>query len=590
MNNNKPLKGVGYDLNATNRGFSLSIHAPDYVEPGDGFGLIFAPPAFPDIPILPTPETPGLFFEDKILQFECRVTNLGGLQYLQIAKGSVTYSQSNMPLVKSSPKTVTKQCYIDKAAVIEDVDEFDGGDATSPWMLNGGGYLIGGAGTWIVALCKWDITALGFEGTTLVMPALLAEERPFVVIYKQGGTLDTYINSETGPSLYSNETNVQKMTGYDAEATGLDGDFGYCHTTWFNPRKLGYSMRTIAKIDSGVPDNIAPTVTRIQAANTETGLNEIHRLNINTIPSAGDFTLNYTESITGPSDPFDPLFGEEFELGVSLSVINAIKGNIAVQQHSADAYDIVYANNLQGTPITLPTITDNTLEYFNETYVVTQCSVGSQDIVIELNFHGSMLKNIPGLTEEDDPYNVSEGNDWNAIVNIDDVIQFDGIEENLDWFTDISTAPTTVTNVNYLIADTCGTSANGHPFQVIFKGVDSSGEEPVNKFKVISGTVNNTIPNNIDDEFTAFTVAQNIYLKVPIDDSVDPALYPSTTDVEIVNSDSSSPFVDTDTEGYLLLATMASDGTITQFVQGSVWSERHKYTEPESATYYYYRV
>jgi hypothetical protein len=586
----KPLKGVGYELNSTNKGFSLSIDDPAYVEPGDNLMLALNLPPFPDIPLLPTPETPGLFFEDKILQFECRVTPLEGLQYLQIAKGSVTYSQSNMPLVKSSPKTVTKQCYIDKAAVFEEVDEFDGGIADSPWMLNGGGYLLGGPGTWIVALCKWDLQADGFDGTGLTMPPLLAEERPFIVIYKEGGTMASWINSETGPSLYSNETNVQKMTGYDAEATGLDGDFGYCHTTWFNPSNLCYSMRTIAKIDSGVPDNIAPTVTRVQAANPETGLNEIHRLNINTIPSAGDFKLDYTESITGTSDPFDPLFGGEFELGVSLSIINAIKGNIAVQQHSADAYDIVYANNLQGTPITLPTITDNTLDYFNETYVVTQCAVGSQDIVIELNFHGSMLKNIPGLTEETDPYNVSESNDWNAIVNIDDIFLFEDIEENLDWFTDISTAPTTMTNVNYLIADTCETSANGHPFQVIFTGVDSSGEEPVNKFKVISGTVNNVIPNNIDDEFSSFTVAQNIYLKVPIDDTVDPALYPSTTDVEIINSDSSSPFVDTDTEGYLLLATMDSDGTITQFVQGSVWSERHKYTEPDSATYYYYRV
>ena len=247
-------------------------------------------------------------------------------------------------------------------------------------------------------------------------------------------------------------------------------------------------------------------------------------------------------------------------------------------------------NALQAEAITLPTIADNTLDYFNEIYAVTQCAVGSQDMVIELNFHGSMLKNIPGLTEETDPYNVSKDNDWNAIVNIDDIFLFEDIEENLDWYTDISAAPTTMTNVNYTIADTCGTSANGHPFQVIFKGVDSSGEEPVNKFKVISGTVNNVIPNNIDDEFSAFTVAQNIYLKVPIDDSVDPAIYPSTTDVEIVNCDSDDPFVDTDTEGYLLLATMASDGTITQFVQGSVWSERHKYTEPDSATYYYYRV
>ena len=584
----KPLKGVGYELNSTNRGFSLNIDEPGYLDPGDGLGLIVGIPPPPEIPILPTPDFP--IVEDKIEQFECRVTPFGGLQYLQIAKGSVTYTQSNMPLVKSSPKAVTKQCYINKAAVFEDVTEMSYSEPDSPWMLDGGGYFLSGAGTWIVALCKWDIVSGGFDGTDLTMPALLAEERPFLVIYKEGGTMGTWINSETGPSLYSNETNVQKMTGYDSASTGLTGDFGYCHTTWFNPRKLGYSMRTIARIESGVPTNTAPTVTRVQAANPATGANEIHRLNINTIPKSGDFKLNYTDSISGNSDPFDPLFGGEFELGIALSAITAIKGNIAVQQHSADAYDIVYANALQAEAITLPTIANNTLDYFNEIYAVTQCAVGSQDMVIELNFNGSMLKNIPGLTEETDPYNVSKDNDWNAIVNIDDIFLFEDIEENLDWFTDISAAPTTMTDVNYLIGDTCGTSANGHPFQVIFTGVDSSGEEPVNKFKVISGTVNNVIPNNIEDEFTAFTVAQNIYLKVPIDDSVDPAIYPSTTTVEIVNSDSSSPFVDTDTEGYLLLATMASDGTITQFVQGSVWSERHKYTEPNSATYFYYRV
>jgi hypothetical protein len=129
-----------------------------------------------------------------------------------------------------------------------------------------------------------------------------------------------------------------------------------------------------------------------------------------------------------------------------------------------------------------------------------------------------------------------------------------------------------------------------HPFKVIFTGVDSSGEEPVNKFIVIPGTVNNVIPNNINDEFTAVTVEQKIYLKVPIDDTVDPPVYPGAPYVEIVNTPSDEPFVDTDTEGYLLLATMGSDGTITQFVQGSVWSERHKYTEPDTATYYYYRV
>lgn len=583
---NKPLKGVGYDLNSTNRGFSLSIHDPAYVEPGNNLMLGLNLPPFPDIPILPTPDFP--IVEDKIQQFECRVTPFGELQYLQIAKGSVTFTQSNMPLVKTSPKQVSKQCYINKAAVYEDVTEMAYIEPDSPWMLDGGGYLLSGAGTWIVALCKWDIVSNGFENTGLTMPPLLAEERPFLVIYKQAETMSTWINSETGPSLYANETNVQKMTGYDAVATGLAGDFGYCHTTYFNPRKFGYSMRTIAIIDSGVPTNTAPTVTRVRAADAENKINEIHRVNINTIPKAGDFSLNYTESITGNSDPFDPLFGGEFELGMSLSVINAIKGNIAVQQHSANAYDIEYGNNLQATPITLPTISNNTLDYFNDIYEVKQCAVGSQDIVIGLNLHGSMLKNIPGLTEANDPYNVSIEADWNAIVNVDDIFLFEDIQQNLDWYTDISAAPTTETDVKYLIADSCGTGANGHPFQVIFTGVDSSGENPVNKCKVISGTVNNVVPNNINDEYTFAVATQKVYLVVPIDDTVVPAIYPSTTDVIILISD--TVLVDNDDEGYLLLAEISSNGTVTQYVQGSVWSERHKYTEPDSATYYYYRV
>ena len=52
----KPLKGVGYELNSTNKGFSLSIDEPAYVEPGDGFGIIVPTPIVPDIPYLPLPQ------------------------------------------------------------------------------------------------------------------------------------------------------------------------------------------------------------------------------------------------------------------------------------------------------------------------------------------------------------------------------------------------------------------------------------------------------------------------------------------------------------------------------------------------------
>ena len=52
---------------------------------------------------------------------------------------------------------------------------------------------------------------------------------------------------------------------------------------------------------------------------------------------------------------------------------------------------------------------------------------------------------------------------------------------------------------------------------------------------------------------------------------------------------------DDDDSGYLLLALAQKEtatGTITfdRFVTTSVWSERHKYSQPDSAYYYFYRV
>jgi hypothetical protein len=38
------------------------------------------------------------------------------------------------------------------------------------------------------------------------------------------------------------------MVGYDAMSTGLSGDWGNCHTTWFNPVKWGYSVKLIATV------------------------------------------------------------------------------------------------------------------------------------------------------------------------------------------------------------------------------------------------------------------------------------------------------------------------------------------------------
>jgi hypothetical protein len=53
--------------------------------------------------------------------------------------------------------------------------------------------------------------------------------------------------------------------------------------------------------------------------------------------------------------------------------------------------------------------------------------------------------------------------------------------------------------------------------------------------------------------------------------------------------------VDDDATGYLLLGlaqknVSTSAITLDQFVFTSVWSERHKYSQPDSAYYYYYRL
>jgi hypothetical protein len=74
-----------------------------------------------------------------------------------------------------------------------------------------------------------------------------------------------------------------------------------------------------------------------------------------------------------------------------------------------------------------------------------------------------------------------------------------------------------------------------------------------------------------------------------------PASFPKS-DSEIVIEP--YPTTDSDSEGYIALAiltvTAAPSGgfnvALNQSVSGSLWAERHKYTEPDSASYFFYRV
>jgi hypothetical protein len=124
-----------------------------------------------------------------------------------------------------------------------------------------------------------------------------------------------------------------------------------------------------------------------------------------------------------------------------------------------------------------------------------------------------------------------------------------------------------------------------------------------NIVKIVPGMVNGVIPfiNGTlmnDPTLTPLVVpaVANLYV-VAIKCNADPAPAPfPKSDTEIVIEP--YPTTDTDTEGYIALAiltvTAAPGGgfnvALNQSVSGSLWAERHKYTEPDSASYFFYRV
>ena len=163
-------------------------------------------------------------------------------QKLKLAKGTVNFTQSNMPRVRLGGHSDQRQAWLYRTAVLgTGVTATQGADTSTIWMEANGYYNIGSAGTYYVTISKFDINQSNDDTDS----ALLNAEVPFVSIFKSGDAIENTIFSETGPSEYVNKTNMAKMSGYDATSTGLSGDWGNCHTTWFNPVKWGYSVKLI---------------------------------------------------------------------------------------------------------------------------------------------------------------------------------------------------------------------------------------------------------------------------------------------------------------------------------------------------------
>jgi hypothetical protein len=244
MSINKPLKGAGYDLNSTNKGFSLDIHAPDYVEPGDNLMLGLNLPPFPVIPYLPLP------------QFQCfAVPGTGayaGNTILTIVAGGVNYTNSNMPYIAEGVEQNFAQAFILKAAVVSTgVTAVAGAVPTTslaPFMLNNGFYaLLNPANKYYVVLSYYDADG---DPSALDVP-IIAERRPWISILEEGCTEFDKIFIEQGPSYYTGLLNIAPMTEYD-DAGSPKKFFGFNHTGYFNPTKFGANIKIIAMIEAGV--------------------------------------------------------------------------------------------------------------------------------------------------------------------------------------------------------------------------------------------------------------------------------------------------------------------------------------------------
>jgi len=147
------------------------------------------------------------------------------------------------------------------------------------------------------------------------------------------------------------------------------------------------------------------------------------------------------------------------------------------------------------------------------------------------------------------------------------------------------------------------------PQEVVFNSISTpftvflDTVEGVTVIRVVPGMVNNVIPfiNGTlmnDPTYTPLTAPTSVgtyVVAIMCNADAAPAPFPKSNSEIIVDT---YPTTDTDTEGYIALAIVTATAKIgggvnlavNQSVSGSLWAERHKYTEPDSASYFFYRV
>ena len=580
--------GDGYTFSASSSGFTLDITQP-WTPPSDtGIAFGIALPNFPDPPQPPEPPaivTPNTVL--KPLQFQCNVLAMPvsgtPTPVVQIAMGSVTYTHSLMPYIKTGAFLDHRQAYINFVAVKStSVTPAPLVDATSPWMLGGGGYALTGEGRWYVTLSKWDAGNGAFDG------GLLDQNLPWVSFVKDGSAEFDALFVDSGPSLYQNLTNIQKMEGYQEVVAGPGEtllDWGHCHTTYFNPRFFGHHVRVLAIIDSvpATPSTVAVNVVRAGSASAG---NTIQQVVFAGDYKSGGSTFTFGSATT--TTTFNPSTQSAYDLQECLNTIPALDGNVFVQQAAPGVYQIEFTNILRNSSVAALTA-NSTLTSFTTWYKVSQMHVGSQDIVIPCELNGTFLMNKADVTEAEDPYYLNEATTppWDHVANNADAIAANALGFIPAWATPIidETVPRTFTTRVLNYAEEAGCTGDDpmpmlHPFLVQL----DSQTETESTYSIVSGTVNNLVPNGMGTPITVTTGAYFAYLKVPY---VAPNYPANNTDFKWEIA-ATMP-TDTDAFAYVKLADINPDGSVSQYVTGSLWSDRIK-MGTQTARYYHARI
>jgi len=519
--------------------------------------------------------------------FQCFITEVNGERYLQIAIGAVSYSLSNMPTIFDGAFTHTKQAYFNKVQICPSEmrtnysemypnPDFDPDPSFSNTMMEGGGgYKLYDSNDPIVLYAfKWDAdNTLGNGGQ------FLTGELPTLAIFAQSNPTDiNKITKDCGPSIYEQTMNVESMTGYKAEDTELAGDWGHCHTTWLNPRKVGYNYKAIATV---VPkSNTFACFVSVEQVGVPLVCNAIQLISLVGEPSGGAIIFSYGGipsvipfPVTTLYTPFAIVESNELALFECLNSIPELTGNVQVSRRG-NSYFVTFVNALQGTPIDLLTANVSGVTHFQYKFEVVQYHTGNLDITTPMQMGMTQLMNMADQTEEDDPYNLNEQGDWKDIVNKADCLACKDFSGDVTTEGVYSLSGFVDNNPSFFIAGGC--TAEGvceHPFQV---------HSTMGQISVCAGMVNNQIPTNIDEVFDNILDGY-IFLAIDYDDAT--KAFPEADGVTI-----GADVVLPDSDGnvsYIAIAQIVG-GQVNQLVGGSLWGDRIQVGAGESETAYYY--